>query len=53
MSIVFILLGALPATLLVVSKLGLGTPPAPEAVELKHLRSTNTTRSREDLSIAA
>lgn len=52
MSIVFILLGAVPATLFVISKMGLDTPPQ------EHLTSDVATlrtkaKSREDFAVAA
>ena len=52
MSIVFILLGALPATLFIVSKLQLGTPPAEHLmVEAAPMRKSSI--SREDIRLAA
>ena len=52
MTIAFILVGALPATLLLISKFRLGTPPRShlliEAVPAKSVRS-----SREDVRLAA
>ena len=52
MSIVFILLGAVAATLSLVTKLGLDVPPA-EHVQLDLIQGTNHGSSREELSIAA
>jgi hypothetical protein len=52
MSIVFILLGAVGATLFVVSKLGLDVPPQEQA-HLDLIQGAQLQSSREELSIAA
>jgi hypothetical protein len=52
MSIVFILLGALAATLFIVTKLGLHTPPA-EHVTLEVVTNAKSRKSREDIQLAA
>jgi hypothetical protein len=52
MSIVFILLGALAATLFIVTKLGLHTPPA-ENVTLEVVPNAQSRLSREDIRLAA
>ena len=52
MSIVFILLGAVGATLFAVSKLGLDVPPQ-EHAHLDLIQGTQRQSSREELSIAA
>jgi hypothetical protein len=52
MSIVFILLGALAATLFIVTKLGLHTPPA-EHVNLEMAPNAQNRTSREDIRLAA
>jgi hypothetical protein len=47
-----ILIGALPATLLIISKLGLSNPPQEHlTIEVSPLRATRT--SREDARLAA
>ena len=52
MSIVFILLGAVAATLFVVSKLELDVPPQEQA-HLDLIQGAQLQSSREELSIAA
>jgi hypothetical protein len=52
MSIVFILLGALPATLFIVSKLQLSTPPA-EHLLVDITPTQKRAISREDIRLAA
>lgn len=52
MSIAFILLGALPISLIVISKLGLGNPPqAHLIIEATPVRAARS--SREDIQLAA